>query len=318
MRVTLIHNYRAGDPSRPGSRGLLALMRAAGHRVRYRSSKHEDLESELSESADLVAVAGGDGTIAKVARLMCGRDTPIALLPTGTANNISTALGLAGLNLSEQVAGWERGRTISFDVGLARGPWGSRCFVESFGVGLIASLVAPSGNAETSAKKGPADARMVRALRSTSIALRSLRAVELEASLDGGEIGGKFVLLEAMNIGLVGPNLKLASGADPSDGRFDVVAVREEERDVLASCILAEQRGERWPHEFPSMRTAKLSIARLRGCAHIDDDVAKGPPSRSPDGGVDVAVDGRVQILLPALANGAGLPRQRDRGSRPR
>src|SRR5947207_10052154 len=85
MHVTLVHNSTAGDEGQPDRHALLTMIRAAGHTVRYRSSHDLRLAGILRRPPDLVAIAGGDGTVAKVAKLMHGRSVPLAVLPTGTA-----------------------------------------------------------------------------------------------------------------------------------------------------------------------------------------------------------------------------------------
>ena len=92
MRVTLIHNPQAGGEDYSRER-LLKLIRAAGYEAVYHSSK-EDFGAALKDPGDLVAVAGGDGTVRKVAMQTIEIGVPIAILPMGTANNISKSLGI--------------------------------------------------------------------------------------------------------------------------------------------------------------------------------------------------------------------------------
>ena len=54
--------------------------------MRYQSSK-EDWKKAVDRAEGLIVVAGGDGTVAKVFRRVCGRDVPVAVLAMGTANN---------------------------------------------------------------------------------------------------------------------------------------------------------------------------------------------------------------------------------------
>ncbi len=130
MRVTLIHNPHSGDDAQPGAEGLIAVMRAAGHQVAYRSCHDDDWTAALEEPTELLAIAGGDGTVADVVKRMIGRGIPLALLPMGTANNIGRTLGVADVSLEQQVIGWHTARRTTFDIGLARGPWGAKYFLE--------------------------------------------------------------------------------------------------------------------------------------------------------------------------------------------
>ena len=86
-------------------------------------------------------MAGGDGTVGKVARRLIGSPTPIAILPLGTANNIANTLDVTGKSLKELIRSWKTARCINFDAGVAKGPWGTESFVEGFGVGLFAETM---------------------------------------------------------------------------------------------------------------------------------------------------------------------------------
>jgi diacylglycerol kinase (ATP) len=54
----------------------------------------ELVAARLGEALDLVAVAGGDGTVGEVAEALLGTDVPIAILPTGTANVVAREYGI--------------------------------------------------------------------------------------------------------------------------------------------------------------------------------------------------------------------------------
>jgi diacylglycerol kinase family enzyme len=79
MKVTLIHNPKAGGGEHPSVEELLALIRGSGHAVTYLSSNDADSDQALDEPGDLVAVAGGDGTVGAVASQLVGRRVPIAV-----------------------------------------------------------------------------------------------------------------------------------------------------------------------------------------------------------------------------------------------
>ncbi|HYX41298.1 MAG TPA: acylglycerol kinase family protein, partial [Pyrinomonadaceae bacterium] len=104
MRVTLIHNPKAGK-GHPTGDELQTLIKEAGHKVLYQSAKEKKWQRALQTSADLIVVAGGDGTIRKVATRLAGSRVPLTILPLGTANNIAKSLGING-SFEQLVAGW--------------------------------------------------------------------------------------------------------------------------------------------------------------------------------------------------------------------
>ena len=57
------------------------------------SIKEEDWEKALSEPVDRVVIAGGDGTVSRLAPWLAGRKIPFCILPLGTANNCARSLG---------------------------------------------------------------------------------------------------------------------------------------------------------------------------------------------------------------------------------
>lgn len=52
------------------------------------------LARELVGKTDLLAVYGGDGSVAQVAQVLRGTETPMAIIPGGTANVVSKELGI--------------------------------------------------------------------------------------------------------------------------------------------------------------------------------------------------------------------------------
>src|SRR5260221_3875158 len=153
VRITLIHNPGAGRQHADDAAKLEKFLRDHGHEVRYQSAKEDGWKRALKKPADLVVVAGGDGTVGKVARRMVGRGVPVGVLPSGTANNIARTLGLLDRPFEELVRAWERPRRVKLDVGIAAGPWGERYFIEGVGAGLFASLLASSSGKKAKKKK---------------------------------------------------------------------------------------------------------------------------------------------------------------------
>src|SRR5690606_6287146 len=80
MRVILLHNPTAGN-QRHDADELAAMIEDAGHDVVKVVSRKEELADALRTGCDLVAVAGGDGTVGKAASIVTGTQVPLTILP---------------------------------------------------------------------------------------------------------------------------------------------------------------------------------------------------------------------------------------------
>ena len=99
-RGLLVYNPAAGGRDRTAQMAALA-ERARGRGVvlsllatERPGHATELVAGHLAERPDLVAVAGGDGTVAEAASALEGSDVPLAILPAGTTNVVARELGL--------------------------------------------------------------------------------------------------------------------------------------------------------------------------------------------------------------------------------
>lgn len=290
------------------------MIRAAGHSVDYQSSKEKKGNRALKETSDIIAIAGGDGTVGKVARRVIGSRVPLAVLPLGTANNVANTLGLTGKPLKDIIAGWEGARCLNFDAGMAKGPWGPRYFIESVGLGLFAETMAEIKEGEMPAPSaaGDGEEKIDSVLRILAERLPKYRSKQLTVRLDGKELSGEYVLLEALNIRYVGPSLDLAASAKISDGLLDVIFVRESERDELKKYLSDTRKSKQSRVTLPRRRGRHLQVEWPSSPIHIDDKHWPNATDQCPIrfNAIDVKLDsGALVFLVP----NAGKPRQRYR-----
>jgi diacylglycerol kinase (ATP) len=299
VRITLIHNPGAGDQQNGEAKMLCKLLEDAGHKVRYRSSKEDDWKRSLKKPADLIVVAGGDGTVGKVARRMVGRGVPMAVLPSGTANNIARSLGLLERPLEELIRGWEDARRVKLDAGIAAGPWGERYFVEGLGAGIFAELLAQP-DTEKLKERSAAVKRALQRLREQTL---HAEPFEIAAHLDDEDISGSYILFEAITLAYIGPNLHLAQETRPGDGFFDVVLVTEAERDRLLHYLDHWQENRERLAVLPSRRGRRLRFEWPGFPLHIDDKLYPSLRVRPKEiaGLVEARLEGdAVEFLVPA------------------
>lgn len=300
MRVTLIHNPGAGKQANDES-DLKKLLKRAGHKVRYQSSKERGWKRVLKKPADLIVVAGGDGTIGRVVRRMPGHDVPVALLPSGTANNIARSLGQHERPFEELVRGWEGARQLRLDIGVAAGPWGERYFVEGVGAGVFAGLLADSDPKKSKRRKkgkNPVEAGLRRLRRQAERA----KPVPICAALDGEDVSGEYLLFEALNLRYIGPNLFLTASTAPGDGRFELVMVTEAERSRLLYYLEHWQDDRERLAILPSRSGSRLKIEWSGFPLHIDDKLQPKVDAKPKEiaGLVEARLDGAgVRFLVP-------------------
>jgi diacylglycerol kinase (ATP) len=295
VRVTLIHNRKAGASDQPAADEFQVMIAAAGQTVTCHSPSGDAWESALEDPGDLVAVAGGDGTVGAFAARLAGRRVPIAVLPVGTANNIAQALGVANTPLEELIARWPNARRMGFDTGVVHGPWGESRFIEGVGVGLLArAIVELDAKADVAfGRVDDREAKIASGLKRLSELLENCTDSELKVTLDGRELSGEYTLMEVMNIQHIGPGLHFAPNADPGDGLLDVVLFTAHHRDALAEYLSGRLYGNRQPLDWRVHRGQHLQFVWERSDIHIDDKVWSAHDLTSPESPVllDVKVD---------------------------
>ena len=292
--MLLVHNPKSGDDDH-GRDQLIELITRAGHDVTYRKAKRS-WQSALDSEPDLVVAAGGDGTVSEVVRAIAGRDTLITALPLGTANNIAGWLGMANVPLDQLVMNWNDGDVQPFDVGVADGPWGGRTFLESVGVGLLTDTIAQidSGGAGYVNRLDGRDARVDAALAVMEQRLDDPPVVACRMQLDDQHISGDYLLVEIMNFGTAGPNLRLSPGGHAADGLLDIVTIAATQTSNLKAHLSA-MRSDAGHLPFAGVTRAHRVTIDCEGCQfHLDDALW-------PDGGGTAHVRGHLETRHAAV-----------------
>jgi len=308
MNIALLHNPDSGSGNHPTGE-LERLLEREGHRVRSAIVDKESLRALRERPPDLALAAGGDGTVRKVALALAGTDVPMSILALGTANNLARTLGL--LHAPERTA---RELTSyparALDVGVARGPWGEKRFVEGFGVGLFADYLDLLESPEFAfAPEALLEEGRERDLTVLGRLLPHFASRAWSVRADGRELDGAYFLVEALNIQSVGPFAQLAPEADPGDGRLDLVLLAENDRGAFARYIdrLGEDEDSLAPFEARRCRHVELRWRRAENF-HFDDHF-KAAGEEDADIAVELSVlPGAVRVLCPS-----GIPSGGDR-----
>jgi diacylglycerol kinase (ATP) len=265
-RATLIHNEKAGD-KRHNRAALVELLEGAGYTVAYFAAKHSDLAEALGHPAELVVAAGGDGTVARVVAQARSDGPPIAVLPLGTANNIATSLGIGG-SAKDLVGAWQESPARPYYPISASGPWGTRRLTEGIGFGAF----------EQAMHEIPRKYRVKRAREFVREVIIDAPAESLEIGIEDEAIAGRFAVLEITAIPLIGPRLRLAPMADPSDRELDICFVgdNDAERQDFARWLADPESAEAVP--VSSRRAQRLTVAGQFRRIRLDSKLWDGEP----------------------------------------
>ncbi len=273
-RILLAHNVDAGMED-ISTEALVGLFRKRGWDPHICSTEPDMLDVALASPWDLIVAAGGDGSVGRVLLALPDRSVPVAILPLGGSNNIANALGIAG-SPEAIVAALDRWQPVPFDIGIADGAWGCRCFVEATGFGLMTDTLRDiGGDPETPAEK----CRIGRA--AILQASREAQAADYHLRLDGSELRLSALLLEVLNIPSIGPRLPLAPAAQIGDGMLEVVLLPADRRDAFAHWLRDPEGG---PPPLTSYRARQVEIFEAPDHCRLDDpkrgQSRKGQPVR--------------------------------------
>ncbi|WP_371551268.1 diacylglycerol kinase family protein [Streptomyces sp. NBC_00554] len=136
----ILMNPRSGG-GKVGRFDLVDKARAAGARVVLLGpggqGPAELARQAVAEGADLLAVAGGDGTQALVAEVAARHDLPFLVIPAGTRNHFALDLGLDRDDPAAALDALASGVELRVDLGFAA----DRVFVNNASFGTYAAVV---------------------------------------------------------------------------------------------------------------------------------------------------------------------------------
>ena len=213
MKIAFLHNPNSGQ--RP-----MEWMQA----VRRDCVAHELVEFNLLErddycedTFDLILIAGGDGTVNRVvSRLIeTNVETPIGVIPAGTANDYATHLKVPQ-DINKCIPALLSGRQRKLDVGLANG----RVFINICGVGNF--MESNIGHNRDTKKAWGKLAYYWQGIEK----FFKVRPCKLRIKADGKRIKGKFYTVMAMCGTSAGGFAEMAKDAKSDDGLLDFIGIR--------------------------------------------------------------------------------------------
>lgn len=220
-KVRFIYNPKAGETAIPEYIDhITAIYQSNGYiislfRLNF-ALDPSDMVEDLDSSYAHVLIAGGDGTINYVVNALkdAGKDIPIAVLSTGTANDFASLLGTPSdiLKACRAIIG---GTEEFIDLGKVNDEY----FVNVFSCGLFTDVSqrTPTVFKNTFGKM----AYYFNGLQE----LPNFRKFHVELESDGGNFSGSSLVFFVFN-GRTAGGMRLAYHSKENDGLLDVIIVK--------------------------------------------------------------------------------------------
>ena len=181
-----------------------------------------------SAGVDVVAVYGGDGTVGAVASALVETDTPLAILPGGTANVFSQELSIPqDLEAAVYLACGKDAKVRAIDVGQVN----EHYFLLRVGLGFEAQMIA---DADRDLKNRLGFFAYLLSAAQNAVALQP---AIYQVTLDGEELEVEAITCSVVNSGRMGIGLSISPSIRVDDGLLDFIAIRQADLPTITQIL---------------------------------------------------------------------------------
>lgn len=274
-KVRFIYNPKSGENTVTGRLDeIIGLYQSRGYTIvplRLDFTQNDkEIVRELKGGYDHLLVAGGDGTVNYLVNLVKenGIETPVAFLPSGTANDFATVLGMPSdiIEACEEVL---NGKVCDVDLGKVNGQW----FANVFSCGLFTDI---SQKTPTVLKN--TFGRLAYYATGVSDLVR-FRKLHLKIESDGGNYEGPSVIFFVFN-GKTAGKLRLAYLSEIDDGMLDILILKGDDPiesiQTVMHYVTLPRKPKRYPAGMEHIRCTRLK-AKCDTQEATDMDGQTGP-----------------------------------------
>ena len=269
------------------------------YRLTFDGDSEAGILNGLDSTFDHVLIAGGDGTINYVVNILkkAGMDIPVGILPTGTANDFASTLGISS-DVETACHAMLGGALRRIDLGCVNGEY----FVNVFSCGLFTEI-----SQKTPTVMKNTFGRLAYYMSGIG-EIGKIRKMNLSIRTDCGHFKGSALVFFLFN-GKTAGQLNLAYLSEVDDGLLDLIIVKgdntlETVRTVFHYFFLIGQASRpRKPKAYPT------GIIHIR-CRRIEASIDTSEPTDmdgQPGPGFPLTITceaGALPILLPNATQG--------------
>jgi diacylglycerol kinase (ATP) len=265
----IVHGARA---DRADVRHLIDWVREKGHFVETLSTFETGEAAAMAAHAahrgvDVVAAAGGDGTVNEVVNGLDGYDVPLGIIPLGTANDFARQVGIPA-DADHAMDVILQRKAVRFDTASLNG----RRFlnVSTGGVGAEATAETPPEAKETLG----AFAYAISGMRKFA----DFRPYHARFVGDGFTYDGDFLMFAVGLTRSTGGGTMVTPMASATDGLLDLCIVEGMSRSDFARTVLKVKRGEHVGEE--GVHYVQLKSVTIDGsdsiAVNVDGEMSNG------------------------------------------
>ncbi|EHQ30412.1 diacylglycerol/lipid kinase family protein [Mucilaginibacter paludis] len=222
-----------------------------------------DIARSLIGKTQLIVIYGGDGSIAEVARALYGCDTPMAIIPGGTANVMSKELGIPqqAIEAIRLIAGGQT-KVIGIDMGMAN----DTPFLLRVNLGIMADMIL-----QTSRDLKNSFGQLAYGISAIQTLVQS-EPTQFKLLIDGKEFTEEGVALTVTNAGNIGiSDFTFLPDINVTDSYLDVIVMNNTDLTSLlrvAGTMLFQTESEVLKH----WRCKEVNITLGQPTSYICDD----------------------------------------------
>lgn len=236
------------------------------------AAAERECRQALADGATAVVAVGGDGTVHAALQAVAGTGVPLAIVPTGTGNDLAAALGVPAEPLAAAAAaasGLRSGATRAVDLARVT-PAGQADDAQTrwYGAVLAAGFDAIVNERANRMRWPRGDRRYDLAI---FLELARLPVRRYRIGLDGTWLDIDAILVAVGNTASYGGGIRICPAADPTDGLLDVVVGAAMPRRTLVRLRPAAYRGTHVDHPRVSSYRARSVTLEADGIVGYAD-----------------------------------------------
>ncbi|RKR84927.1 YegS/Rv2252/BmrU family lipid kinase [Mucilaginibacter gracilis] len=222
-----------------------------------------DIAKWLIGKTDLIVIYGGDGSIAEVGRALYGCDTPMGIIPGGTANVMSKELGIPqdAVDAVKLIAGGHT-KVITIDMAMAN----QTPFLLRVNLGIMADMILQT-NRDLKNNFG----QLAYGISAIQTLVQSA-PMQYKLLIDGQEFNEEGVTLTVTNAGSIGfSDFSFLPDINVTDGYLDVILMNNTDLTSLlrvAGTMLFQTESDVLKH----WRCKQVTVTLNQPVSYICDD----------------------------------------------